>query len=484
MVVNLIGVASTIILARLLVPEDFGLVAIASSAAMIFAALSELSLSQALIQHDDPTEDHFHTAWTMNALRGVILTIVIALLGWPAAMLYGDPRLTGVMIGFALANFIGGFINPRLAMFERRLEFRQWIVLSGGEKLAGFVVSATIAFIFRSYWALVAGVIASQTAKLIASYVLIAYRPRMRLSQYRDLLSFSIWMTLGQAVQAISWRADPLILGAFMPARALGHYTMGSRISSLAVGEVLQPISQVLFPAFSTIKHDPWRLKAAYLRAQRLMCLIAFPIGFGLAAIAEPPVTVLLGQEWSSSVPVIRFLAIAAVIQRTHQLNAIAMATGNTKSLFHRDLRGLAIRLPLIVGGLVIGPVVGMQPLMGALCGHLASSTINAMLNMLMVSRVSKVSWVDHFTGIWRPLTAAIAMAATISFLLMALPPARDLLSLVLVLVVAGGTGAAVYAGTVAGLWLVSGKAVGAETEAGAMIGKALRTMPVKSLFR
>ena len=120
-IVGLTGTASTIVLARLLVPEDFGLVAIASAAAAIFAAISELSLSQALIQHEDPEEDHYHTAWSLNALRGLLLALVIAALGWPAAEAYGDPRLLGIMLGFALANLIGGFVNPKLAMFERRL---------------------------------------------------------------------------------------------------------------------------------------------------------------------------------------------------------------------------------------------------------------------------------------------------------------------------------------------------------------------------
>lgn len=481
LLVNLIGFASTIVLARLLLPQDFGLVAIASSAAAIFASLSELSLSQALIQHDDPTDDHFDTAWTMNVIRGVMLAVFIAALGWPIGLIYGDMRLAGVMAGFAIANLAGGFINPRLAMFERRLEFRQWIVLSGGEKLAGFLVSAAIAYIFRSYWALVAGVIASQSAKVVASYVMIRYRPKPKLGQYRDLLSFSIWMTLGQAVQALSWRADPLILGAFMPTRQLGHFSMGSRVANLAVGEVLQPVGQVLFPAFSSLKHEPWRLKAAYRRAQGLMCFLAFPIGFGIASIAAPPIDVLLGSEWREAVPVIQFLAIAAAFQRTSQLNAIAMATGNTKPLFHRDLRALAIRIPLITAGMVIAPRLGANSLTGALCGHLTSSVLNAMLNFNMVARISNVTVREHLAGMWRPMVSAAAMAIGIAALLPILPTAGGLLSLIVVMAAAVGTGAAIYIGMITILWLIAGRPPGAETETGLMIAKAAGALRKKT---
>jgi len=204
--INIIGFVSTLLLARLLAPADFGLVAIASAVAMIFALITELSLSQALVQHDEPTDEHYHTAFTLNLIRGVVLTIIVGLLAWPIAKFYNDDRIFKIILGLAIGIFAGGLVNPRLAIFERNLEFRPLFLLNLAGKIAGFVVAISIAFIFRSYWALVFGQIASEVARAIASYILLRYRPRLSLSHYKELISFSIWLTLGQAVQAVNWR--------------------------------------------------------------------------------------------------------------------------------------------------------------------------------------------------------------------------------------------------------------------------------------
>lgn len=464
--VNLMGLASTIILARLLVPEDFGLVAIATALAGIIQAITELSMSEALVQHPDPKDDHFHTAWSMNVLRAGLLSILMALLGWPSAYFYAEPRLIEIMIGFGIANVIGGFINPRLALFERRLEFKQWVFLSGGEKLAGFVVSAAIAFIFRSYWALVAGVVASQLARVVVSYVLISYRPRPRLSRYRDLLRFSIWLTFGQAVSAINWRANPLLLAAFLPTPVVGSYNVASRVSSLAVNEVLEPVNALLFPAFSRLQAERERLRTAYVRTQGLLALLSFPVGFGLAAVAAPTVLLVLGEQWRSAIPIVQFLAIAAVIQRQVQLSPLAMATANTRQMFGRDVRALIIRLPLVLGGLAFGPALGIGSLFGALIGHTLSSLLNALLNMQLVARIIDLSLMQQMKQIWRPAMAGTLMALCVAGALARLPEQSELVGQIAMLIGAVVAGGVLYVGIVALLWLIAGRPAGAETEA------------------
>lgn len=477
--VNAIGFLSTIVLARLLLPQDFGVVAIASSAAAIFAAVSELSLAQALVQHDDPQDDHFDTAFTLDAIRGVVLAGVISILAWPFSVAFEEPRLVGLMVCFGGASLIGCLANPRLALLERRLEFRQWIILSGGEKLVGFIIAALIAFLFRSYWALAVGAIASQTMRVAASYLLVRYRPRLSVSRYRELLSFSLWLLFAQAVQAVSWRADPLLYAAFLPTNTVGFFSVGSRISSLAVGEVLQPISQVLFPAFSQIKNEPARLREAYLRAQGLLCLIAMPTGFGLAATADQIVPIVLGEVWAPAVPVIQLLAIAAVLQRTNELNAIAMATSNTKALFFRDIRGLFIRIPLIVGGLTLAPFMDIDALIGALAGHTTSSCINALLNIRLVSQISLMTAREQFALIWRPLLASALMSSAVLWFSDFGDQGVSLTNRLVALVVSIIVGITVYAASVGCLWLVSGRPESAEAELGSLV-----TQKVSVFFR
>lgn len=472
--VNVIGLISTVILARLLMPEDFGIVAIAAAFAIIVATVTELSLAQALVQHEAPDEDHYHTAFTLNLLRGLLLAVIVGLLAWPTAQLYGDQRLVGIIIVLAIGTLFGGLVNPKLAVLERRLEFRQLMTLSLAEKLGGFVVSIAIAYFYQSYWALVLGQLASQIARSGASYLLIRYRPRFTLKHGRDLMSFSIWLTLGQAVQAINWRADPMILGLFVPNRVLGQFSMGGRVTNLAISDVLHPVTQLLFPAFAQIRHEPDRLRAAYIRAQGLLGMIGVPLGLGLAAVAEPLTLVLLGDQWRDAVIVIQLMAIAAVMPRLVSINAVAMAAGRTKALFHRDLRALAIRLPLILGGALIAPEVGLSVLTGALLGNIVSAIVNAVLNMQLVSSITLVTIGDQVRMMWRPIVAASAMAGIVLIALDHLPFDQTMFGMVARLATGGMIGGLAYAALIAGLWMMAGRPKGAESEAAELASAAL----------
>lgn len=327
-IVNMFGIVSTVILARLLAPEDFGLVAIAFALLAIIAIISEFSFAKALVQHDDPQEAHYRTAWTMNVLRGFLVGAIIAAIAVPAAGLYGDERLTDIFLVLALTTIVGSLLNPKLAVFERRLQFNQTFILKLTGKIIGFAITIGIAFAYRSYWALVLGPLAAESAIVIVSYILYPFLPKPTFGEYRDLLSYSIWLTLGRWVQALNWRSDPLVLGYFFSPELLGMYAMGNRITSKTISEVTSPIENILFPAFAKLKGDAERLRSGYLRSQGVLCLLCFPVGAGFAVLAPEIVFAALGEKWALAIPVVQVLALVRMLQITENLNAVAMATG------------------------------------------------------------------------------------------------------------------------------------------------------------
>lgn len=468
--INLTGFASTIILARLLVPDDFGLVAIATSITLVIASITELSLAQALIQHDRPEEHHFHTAWTLNLARSVLLALLIACLAYPVALAYGDQRLTTVLLVLAATTIVGGLHNPKLVLFHRQLIFRQEFVLGVADKIAGFVAAVAIAVVFRSYWALIAGSIASQVTRVALSYVLLPYRPRLSVSGYREMLSFSIWLTLGKAVQTINWRSDPLLLGLFVNPTTLGYYFMGGRLAGLPLNESLGPVRQTLFPAFSRMQGNLPRMRSAYMRAQGLLCTIAFPIGAGFAAIADLAVRLLIGEKWLPAVPIIEVLTIVLALQAIESCQPLAMATGRTKALFGRDLRSFFIRWPCVIGGLLIGQATELGAIMGMVFGRGVASCINAVWNMQLVAQLIDLPLIRQFAVVVRPVVASAIMFAVIAALHRALPMQTADLRGFVALMGLVGAGAAAYAAMLASLWLAQGRPEGAETE---LIGMA-----------
>lgn len=478
LVVNALGFISLIALTRILMPDDFGLVAIAASLAQIIGLVLQLSLSQALIQRKDVEPEHFHTSWTLGVARGAFIAALLALSAPFVAQFYGDERLADLLRFLALAPLIGGFSNPKLVVFQRDLDFKQASILSIAEKLAVFVCSVGIAIIYQSYWALVAGTVAGTFVTAVLSYTFIPYRPRIAISKWKDLLSFSIWLTLGTWVQAINWRSTPLLLGYFLPVPLLGQFRVGNQVIEKTVDEAMRPIKALLFPAFSRLQDKNLRLRQSYLRSQGTICLITYPVAAGIAVLAEDLVRLAMGEKWLLAVPVIQILAVSRLFRAVHNVRAIAMASANTKELFYRNLAVFCIRWPMTFAGMALfwGDTYWM--LIGAMWGQFGSAVISMGLNVRLIQKISTVTLLDHASVVWRPLVAIVAMVVLVLLADSALPAAIAPLELALRLVALASLGAITFFATLFAIWVLQGRGDTIEKELALIIrglaGKAI----------
>jgi len=458
--INLIGFASTLLLARILVPADFGLVAIATTVAAIVASVTELSMGSALVQHSDPQRVHFDSAWTLNIVRSLLVGAAIAALTAPVAHFYGDPRLGPLLLVIAATGALGGFVNPKLIMFTRSLVFRQEFILGVSQKLLGFIVAVFVAYVWKSYWALVVGVAAGQSLNLVLSYVLLPYRPTLSFVASRELLSFSIWLLLGQIIQTLNYRFDTLFIGYFLGNGPLGYYTFGDNLAVLPTREATAPIAQTLFPAFTQMRGDQARLRQAYMRAQTLLTVVALPLGCGFALIAHPLVAAVIGEKWQPAVIIIQVLASVFAIQTlATTLQPLAMAMGETQTLFRRDGVNLILRIPLMIAGLIID---GLQ---GIVFARLMSGLIATVINMALVRKLLDLRISDQVGANRRSISAVCLMAIVIMLAqyLLPLPAIEGMQLLRLASIVA--LGAVTYAGTTYAAWVSSGRPDGPELE-------------------
>ncbi|NVD44747.1 lipopolysaccharide biosynthesis protein [Qipengyuania atrilutea] len=461
-----ISFVSTIILARLLTPDDFGIVAIASAAAAVVAVVADLPLSQAVIHHDDPQDEHFHTIWTFGLIRGVLM---VALIGGSApfvADFYGDERVTGLLIALAFSSALGSLQNPVIALFERDLVFWQTIVLNLADRLVNFAVSVSIAYIYRSYWAIVLGILAAALVRLILSYVFRAYRPRLSLSKARELMSFSIWLTLGSWVQALNAKADPLVVGYFVRTNQLGIYSMSQRLASMTVGQIQSPIAMVLFPTLARMKHDPVRLQSAYLRVQSVFCTVAFPVGVGIAVLADPIVRLVLGPQWIPTIPIVQVFVLMQAANAVQHVGPISLATGHTRALFWRDLQILTLRAPLLIGGILIGRTSDIGMIQGAVYGLAVSQAIMIVWSIRLIGTLNGIGLRDHFKGAWRPLLACGIMAVSVLAAHAALGPMTPAIEGYATTAALILLGAVTYFLSLFSLWILKGRPAGPEQEA------------------
>ncbi len=454
---NLMGLVSTLALARLLTPADFGLVAIATVIYAIIGATTELSLSSALIQHKAPGRDHYNTAWTLSILRSAVIAVALAVAAYPVAAAYRDDRLVGICLLLGVSALISGLINPRLVDYRRRLSFHQEILNDFTTKFVGLVVSVTIALLFHSFWALVIGTLAAQMTGVIMSYVIIPYAPRFSLAHWRDLFSFSGWMALSSGLNAINWRGDQLALGAMMGNGPLGQYTVGDNLASLPIRESTAPIANVLFPAFSRLQDDPARLHHAFLRAQRLLVATALPIGVGFALVSGPLIGLVLGPQWSSAALVAQFLStIFAAHAFSMPVTPLAMGLGRTRLLFVRDLVNIAIRYPLIFAGLFSGGLLGL------LLARCISGAAAVAIDIFIARRLTGVHAATQILASWRALLATLIMAASVWMVGALMGGSPEILQLPAMIL----SGAVTYFGATLLLWWATGRPAGPEREA------------------
>ena len=478
-VVNLLGLVSTLVLARLLTPEDFGLVAIATTLITMLASMTEMSLSSALVHHEHPTDEHFNSAWTMNLLRALLLAALLAGAAPWLAVVYKDPRLTPVLLLLALSVFIGGLNNPKQVVLTRRLEFWQEFAVLVSQKMAGLIVGVGMALIVRSYWALVAGTLATQVAGLIVSYCVVPFRPRPTLSRVRELWSFSAWVTLSYILNTLNWKLDHFMIGTFIGPKALGTYTVGDNLAAMATRETIGPLEATLFPGLRQVTGDPERLRRAYTRAQGLITMIALPVGFSVGALAEPLVLLVLGPQWTGATLVVQFLACIFAIQTVNTAaHPLSMALGKTRLMFQRDMLGFAIRVPLILGGMWLGGVAGIVH------ARVISGTLAVLINAEVVRRLIQLPIRRQLLNSWRSVVSVAVMWLCLRGAQQEWPVAGPVLQRIAMLAVLVLFGLCIYMAVHALLWRVSGRPPGAEQDFKELAGKAAGKVSRKLLRR
>lgn len=469
LLVNVLGLCSTLILARLLTPADFGLVAIATTMLTILASVTELSMASALIQHRNPTEAHFDTAWTLNLLRALVLSGAFCASSPWVADYFKDERLVTVMLVLGASIFVAGVSNPKVVVLTRQLQFWQEFAVAVTQKLLGFVVGVTLAIVYKSYWALLGGTVASQVAGVVVSYCIQPYLPRFTLKHTKELWSFSIWLTLGQVVSTLNWKFDHLLIGAKLGPRAMGLYTVGDNLAGLPTRETAGPLEQTLFPGFCTVASDPERLKGVYLRAQSLVFFAVFPVGVFFAVMGNTLVDLVLGPKWVDAVFIVQALAIIFGFSTiASAVQPLGMALGRTRALFVRDVVIFAIRIPIIFSAATLAGLAGI------VYARVLTGFLGAVINMNTVRYLIGLRVSVQVGNVGRTLTGAVAMGGAVWALRHLLPEAADNVDRLLMLGACGSLGLFTYLLVHFSLWALARRPTGPESEVVRLCAKGL----------
>ncbi len=404
--VRAIGLISTFILARLLIPEDFGLVTLATALVIALEVFSLFSFDFALIRDGKADRQLYDTAWTLGLIRGAILASLLVLGASAAAAFFREPRLEAVVLVLAIGTVVDALQNIGVVDFRKDMTFEREFRFQIAQKIVGFTVTGCLAFLWRDYWALVCGILASHTTGLALSYVLHPFRPRLSLSQWRPLVHFTKWLLANNILNFVLNRADIFILGRMVSPHELGLYAVAREISDLPTTELVWPVQRALFPGFAKLAHDPVALARTYVDSAAVLLAIALPAAIGLALVADPLVRVTLGGNWVAVIPLLQVLAVQGAVRLGGSLTIAALlAVGRPKLTTVIAVTTAAVQTPLLIAGAMMGGVVGMAIAFGV------AAAINLVVSLAVSLTALKVSPLALLGAVWRTGAAALFMS-------------------------------------------------------------------------
>lgn len=400
------GVAVSMILARLLCPDDYGVVAVGMLAITLLQVLTEVGFQQSLIQKRVNIEPFLNTAWTVGVIRGAVMSLITVLAAPWIANFFDVPHATNVVRGLAVYPFFQSLISVRILRLQKDLNFSKLFLYEISALFGPLIVGVGLAILWKNAWALVLGQLSSIFIQVVVSYCMFPNWPELHVNwRYaKDMFSFGKWVFWGGLVSYFAMRGDTYFVGKYFDAAALGVYTVAYRLSNMPVDEVKRSLARVLFPAYAKIGENPTRLQASFLNAYEVLLIIMLPTCVGVALVAADFVPIILGSKWAGMIPILELLSIAAAVR------AFAIAgsgffygIGKPQIPFYQSaLRGgvmLAFILPLSTKMGLLGVCIAV------VLGNL-SMVFHFFLYLIFVEKIGIENWSARLVPIFAAVTS------------------------------------------------------------------------------
>jgi O-antigen/teichoic acid export membrane protein len=411
---NVLRLVSNLILARLLFPEAFALLALAAILSQGLKMFSDIGIGPSIIQSlrgEDP--QFLNTAWTMQVMRGVWLFVAACGFAYPFAHFYGEPDLLWIVPVAGLQPLISGFNSTALFTANRQLEMGRIAIVTLGESLVKLFVTVVWALLHPSVWAILGGVLVSQICYTIATHLLFpSHRHRLTWNReaVRELIRFGGWVFLSTAVTFFGQQADRLMLGKLVPLSMLGVYSIALMFSRLPIEICGAVTEKVMFPALASVaRTNPASMADVLLRTRRTLLTIGAAATVGFMAVSPWFFYLAYDQRYADAVwmaPLICFAMWFGILQGSSDRALLAL--GDTRSLFRSNLANFVVTVAACLAGFhflgMPGFIAGFG--LGNLAGHSVVMVALGRLRLLKVTQdfgyTAVVATIGIF-GIWLP---------------------------------------------------------------------------------
>ena len=389
-----LSVISTIVLARLVAPADFGLIAIATLATNFLTWIAEIGFANTLVLRQDLDDRGKGTLLTLMAVSGVAAGAIAVALSPLVAAVFHAPRATSVLAVIALLLPLGSIAGFWEALLKREFEFRRRFLGLITQSIVAAVVSITLAALGLGVWALVVGQIAAMGALGIVLFAVAPYHVRpafdrdVARSAFRTSRGF-----LGQGMAAyVRQNVDTVAVGTAFGSRRLGYYSMANRFGDVVYWTIAQPVANITFPSFARTRHAGGDVRPPFLRALAMVGLVSCPVGIIMSAAAEPFTRAVFGLRWLPMVGPLTIMGLwAAVRQMDQTIGWLLNSVGRAGAV---GWSSLIILVPLVVGCVIATQVGGLTAVaLVPLLDTLLSAGISSWLARRFVALSFRRQW-------------------------------------------------------------------------------------------
>ncbi|MBN2027801.1 MAG: MOP flippase family protein [Actinobacteria bacterium] len=325
------------ILARLLTPDDFGLIAMVTVVTNLLLVLNDAGIPSAIIQKPDLSEDQISSSFWLNILIGIAISLVFVALAPLIALFYGEDRLLTIALVLSPMFFIASFGMVQFGLLSKRIDFRPIAISEIAAAAVAGTTAIVLALLGAGVWSLVFQVLAASFILALFLWFKCEWKPSLhfRWSETRGIVSFGLYLTGFQFVNYFNRNLDNLLIGRFLGSELLGFYDIAYKILLFPLQNISAVIGRVMFPALSTIQDDEVRMREAYMNVTRYIAFISFPIVTMIIVLAPEFTRVVLGDQWERSIQIIQTLAVVALVQSiASTVGWLYLSKGKTNILF------------------------------------------------------------------------------------------------------------------------------------------------------
>lgn len=411
--IRLVGFLNTVVMARLVLPADYGIVAMAFLVVGLIQSLLDFSAATALVRKDKVTRDEIDSAWTLRGIQGLIMAAVMVAAVPFASEYFRDDRVSSILYIFAACVGLSGFANIGFTLAQKNFQFGLEFRFQLYSKILSVSLTIIAGWWLRDYRALVLGVASGYIGGAILSYVMHPYRPRWNTSEIAAIWRITRWLMLANVGGFVLRKGDELIAARIGSANEYGLYNVGADLGLMPTGEVGPAVLRSFLPVLATLTGNIDEINDVVIKTIRVVAAITLPLGFGLAAVAEPVTQIILGNVWAGAAQYVAlFSLLGAIYALSGPVTSLMTLRGRTRGL------SFAVWFEFSLFALSAFVLVPLFSLLGLVFARLAGAALNMFVVFWLGSRECGLRFRLVLGAIARPLVGSLLMYVAVFGLL------------------------------------------------------------------